>query len=91
MGSGDPGKRLGFIGIVLDRKEGSAASVNEVISRNSDLILARTGVPRAGGGEGVITLIVEATTDDVGRLTGQLGMISGVTVKSALTKEAGKK
>ena len=41
----------------------------------------------------VITLIVNATTDEVGTLTGKLGMIDGVSVKSAMSKVsvAGKK
>jgi hypothetical protein len=34
----------------------------------------------------VITLVIEASTDELGRLTGKLGMLPGVSVKSALTK-----
>jgi putative iron-only hydrogenase system regulator len=34
----------------------------------------------------IITLIVDATTDQIGSLTGKLGMIPGVTVKSTLAK-----
>ena len=34
----------------------------------------------------VITLIVQATTDELGGLTGKLGRIQGVSVKSGLTK-----
>lgn len=36
---------------------------------------------------GVIVLIVEATTDELGAFTGKLGRIKGVSVKSALVKE----
>jgi len=34
----------------------------------------------------IITLIVDATTDEIGALTGKLGMIKDVTVKSTLAK-----
>lgn len=34
----------------------------------------------------VITLIVDGTTNEVGAMTGKLGMIEGVTVKSAMAK-----
>ncbi|HPN89164.1 MAG TPA: CopG family transcriptional regulator, partial [Candidatus Omnitrophota bacterium] len=32
----------------------------------------------------VITLIVDLTTDELGALTGKLGALKGITVKSAL-------
>jgi hypothetical protein len=31
--------------------------------------------------------VVDATSDEIGALTGKLGMIEGVSVKSALAKE----
>ncbi|MBT9132947.1 MAG: hypothetical protein DDT32_01811 [Syntrophomonadaceae bacterium] len=34
----------------------------------------------------VITIIVDATTDEFGALTGRLGLVDGVSVKSALSK-----
>jgi putative iron-only hydrogenase system regulator len=43
------------------------------------------GVPRHDCNVGVIALIIEGTTDEVGALTGKLGNIPGITVKSALT------
>ncbi|MFP4418805.1 MAG: TM1266 family iron-only hydrogenase system putative regulator, partial [Chitinispirillaceae bacterium] len=49
--------------------------------------VARTGVPQREHDRSVITLVIEATTDEVGRLTGKLGSISGVSVKSALSKQ----
>ena len=38
----------------------------------------------------VITLIVQSTTDQLGGLTGKLGKIPGVSVKSGLTKRQAK-
>mgnify|MGYP003604111975 FL=1 len=38
-------------------------------------------------GISVITLIVQGTTDELGALTGQLGNISGVQVRSALSSK----
>jgi putative iron-only hydrogenase system regulator len=35
----------------------------------------------------VITIIVDATTDELGALTGKLGLVDGVSVRSALSKE----
>lgn len=79
-------KRLGFIGIIIDNREKSAAFVNEILSQNSELILARTGLPNVKGNTSVITLVIDATTDELGVLTGKLGNIPGISVKSGLAK-----
>ncbi len=79
-------RRIGFVGIILENRDG-VESVNHVLSAHAELILARVGLPRRDKGVSVITLVVEATTDELGALTGQLGKISGVSVKSALAKQ----
>lgn len=79
-------KRLGFVGIIVEDRHASAPQVNAVLSEFGDLIVARMGLPYEKRTCGVITLIVDATTDDLGRLTGRLGQIAGVSVKSALSK-----
>jgi len=80
-------KRLGFIGIIVEDRKKTAGMVNTVLSKFGDIIVSRTGLPYRKKDFGIITLIVEATTDVVGALTGKLGSIKGVTVKSALSKE----
>jgi putative iron-only hydrogenase system regulator len=42
------------------------------------MILARVGLPCREKGISVITLVVEATTDELGSLSGRLGKIAGV-------------
>ena len=49
------------------------------------MIRGRIGVPNQADNSAVIGLIVEGTNARVGALTGKLGNISGITVKSALT------
>lgn len=80
-------KRLGFIGIIIDDREKCAGIVNEILSQYSELILARTGLPRIKGNTSVITLVIDATTDELGELTGKLGNVQGISVKSGLTKK----
>lgn len=83
----DTKKRLGFIGIIIDDRARCAAAVNEILSAHADLIMARTGIPHIKGNTSVITLVVDSTTDDLGQLTGRLGSIEGVQVKSGLAKK----
>jgi len=61
--------------------------VNRILSEHGELILARMGLPCREKHVSVITLVVEATTDELGELTGQLGQVESVSVKSALSKK----
>jgi len=78
-------KRIGVIGIVIDEPKTIADKVNKIISAYSHLVIGRMGIPKPEEHVGVIALIIEGTTDQVGALTGKLGNLPGVTVKSALT------
>lgn len=78
-------KRIGVIGIVVDNPEISGERVSRYISEHASIIVGRMGIPYRTRGISVISLIVEGTTDEVGSLTGKLGSLNGVTVKSALT------
>lgn len=80
-------KRLGFVGIIVEDREKCSGIVNEILSQFSELILARTGIPNVKGSTSIITLVIDATTDDLGILTGKLGNITGVSVKSGLAKK----
>ncbi|HOP61854.1 MAG TPA: iron-only hydrogenase system regulator [Spirochaetota bacterium] len=78
-------KRLGVIGIVIDDRS-SAGKVNEILSEHAEIILGRMGLPYREKDVSVISLIVDADTDQIGSLTGKLGAVPHVTVKSAITK-----
>lgn len=76
-------KRIGTAIVYITNRE-AAPQVNEVISRHAEIILCRQGFPR--GNHSIMSLIFEGTTDQIGSLTGQLGRIDGIEVKSALLK-----
>ena len=79
-------KRIGFVGIIVSDREHAVPAVNRILSEHADLILARVGLPCRERKVSVITLVVEATTDELGSLTGKLGLVADVSVKSALAK-----
>lgn len=81
-------ERLGFAGIVVDDHERSGEAINRILADHAALIVARLGIPNVGEKTAVITLVVRATTDAMGTLTGKLGMLDGVQVKSALGRKA---
>ncbi len=77
-------KRLGIIGIIIKDRKRAAATVNTILTDHGDMIVGRMGLPFKERGVSIIDLIIEATTDEVGSLTGKLGMLEGVQVKSLL-------
>jgi putative iron-only hydrogenase system regulator len=79
-------KRLGFVGIIIEDRTKSANEVNAVLFDFGEIILGRIGLPCKEKGCNVITLIVNADTDQIGSLTGRLGKINNISVKSALSK-----
>ena len=79
-------KRLGFIGLIIEDRSKNAANVNTLLSDFGDIILARTGVPCPERNCSAISLVIDASTDRLGSLTGKLGRIEGVSVKSMLSK-----
>lgn len=77
-------KRIGTVLIEVESKE-SVQLMNTVISRHAEIIIGRQGLPR-NNSLSIISLVLEGTTDQIGSLTGQLGRISGIQVKSVLLK-----
>ncbi len=81
-------KRLGFIGIIVEERKTSAAKINYILSEFGDLIIGRMGIPGSDKKVNVISLIVKANTDEIGAMTGKIGLLKGVKVKSSLSKIA---
>ena len=77
-------KRIGFVGIIIENRE-KIQEVNRILTLFGDMIRGRIGVPNQEDHTAVIGLIVEGTNDRVGAMTGKLGNIPGITVKSALS------
>lgn len=78
-------KRIGSVLILLQDKE-PASQVNAIISSHSAIIIGRQGLPVNNSASGIISLVLEGTTDQISSLTGQLGRIKGVEVKSVVLK-----
>ena len=75
--------RIGAV-IVLVTEEGDIQRINAIISEHSEMILGRQGIPLRDRSMNVISLVLEGDTDRIGSLTGKLGRMPGVKVKSVL-------
>ncbi|MFN4217342.1 MAG: TM1266 family iron-only hydrogenase system putative regulator [Brevinematales bacterium] len=78
-------KRIGIVGIMIE-DFAQVPAVSRILGEYSDCILGRQGMNLREEHLRVISLIIEATTDELGALTGKLGRLHGVRVKSILSK-----
>ena len=78
--------RIGIIGIVIEDLE-AAEPVNAILHDYASSIIGRMGLPYRERGVSVITLIVDGSNDEISALTGKLGRIFGVSVKSMIAKK----
>jgi len=78
-------KRIGTITILI-KGNASVPAVNSLLSQYSSIILARQGLPLHNRNINVISLVIEGTTEIISALTGKIGRLKDVEVKSILTK-----
>jgi putative iron-only hydrogenase system regulator len=76
-------QRIGAV-IILVGEAGDIQRINAIISEHADMILGRQGIPLRDRSTSVISLVLEGNTDLIGSLTGKLGRLPGVKVKSVL-------
>lgn len=79
-------KRIGTITIIITNRATQASQVNLILGAYGDAIIGRMGLPYPPKGLHIISLIVHASTDEIGAMTGKLGALEGIHVKSALTR-----
>jgi putative iron-only hydrogenase system regulator len=77
-------KRIGTALILIENSD-TVQQMNEIAFNHSNIIIGRQGLPRSNG-QNIISLVLEGTTDEIGSLTGQLGRLKGIQVKSVLLK-----
>jgi len=77
-------KRTGTAIILVESRD-SVQPLNEILSNHSEIIIGRQGLPRSTG-QSIISLVLEGTTDQISSLTGHLGRLKGIQVKSVLLK-----
>lgn len=77
--------RLGTVGIVVENLEASAA-INAILHQYADIIVGRLGIPYRARGVAIMALAVDGRMEDISAMTGKLGQVDGVSVKSAITR-----
>ena len=79
-------KKINTISITVYNREAVYKTVSEILHDFAKDILLRTGYPLKDRNVAIIFLITEMTTDQLGALTGKLGQLKSVKVKSTTLK-----
>ncbi|MDR0722855.1 MAG: iron-only hydrogenase system regulator [Treponema sp.] len=78
-------ERIAVIGAILEQPEVSQKAFNETISPYRGIIKGRMGIPFDEVDIAVISLTLQGDLDTINALTGKLGNLPGVTVKTAVS------
>ncbi|MGI5940062.1 MAG: TM1266 family iron-only hydrogenase system putative regulator [Thermoleophilia bacterium] len=79
-------KRLGTVSIIVERQLAHADDINELLSQFGDEIIGRFGLPYPQRGVNIITLVIDTSVERASALTGKLGKLPGVQVRSLVSK-----
>ena len=77
--------RIAVIAIIVEDSN-SAVEINSLLHEYSSYIIGRMGIPYPAKNVSLISVAIDAPADTISALTGKLGRVDGVTVKTAYSK-----
>ncbi len=75
-------KRVAVMSIIVENND-CVEELNSVLHQAGEFIIGRMGIPYREKGVSVISVVIDAPQDLISALTGKIGNINGVTVKTA--------
>ncbi len=76
------GERVAIIGIIVENSD-SVDKLNTLLHDYADIIIGRMGLPYRKKNVSIISLAVDGPQDSINALSGKLGRLGGVAVKTA--------
>jgi putative iron-only hydrogenase system regulator len=80
-------KKIAMISAILEEPGMSQVEFNEVVSGFKGIIKGRMGIPFEEEGIAAVCLTVVGSLDEINSLTGKLGNLRYVSVKTAISKK----
>jgi len=78
-------KRIAIIGTIVENTD-SVKKLNDILHEYSDYIIGRMGIPYAERHIQIITIVLDAPNDVISALSGKLGMLPNVNIKTVYSK-----
>lgn len=77
--------RVAIIAVIVEDSQ-QIDVLNKTLHEYSKYIIGRMGIPYPKKGINIISVAVDASADEIGALSGKLGMIKGISVKTVYSK-----
>lgn len=78
-------KRVALIGIVVEDLD-HTEELNHILHEFSEYIIGRMGIPYRDRGISIISVAIDAPMNVISSLSGKLGMLKGLSVKTIYSK-----
>ena len=78
-------ERIALIGIIVEDMN-SIDALNDLLHNYNEYIIGRMGIPYRKKKLSIISVIIDAPQNTIRALTGKLGMIKGLSVKTVYSK-----
>lgn len=80
-------KRVAVISAILEHSEQTQNNFNNIVASYKGVVRGRIGLPIADEGISVICITVIGELDEINSLTGKLGKLPDVQVKTSIAKK----
>lgn len=80
-------KRIALLGIIVENKS-ATAEINQLLHECGEYIIGRLGLPYRERNISIISVVLDAPQDAVSTLSGKLGMLPGISVKTIFSKQS---
>ena len=79
-------KRIAVIGIIVEDNN-SVEQLNSVLHSYGEFIVGRMGLPYRERNISIVSIAVDAPQNTISELSGKIGKISGISVKTAYSNK----
>lgn len=80
--------RVAVMGIIIENSE-SVAQLNAVLHDYADFIIGRMGIPYREKKINIVSIAIDAPQDTISALSGKIGNLDGISVKTAYSNVIG--
>lgn len=77
--------RIALMGIIVENQE-SVEKLNAILHEYGSYIVGRMGIPYHKRGISIISVVIDAPQDVISALSGKLGMLPQVNIKTVYSK-----
>lgn len=79
-------KRIAVIGIIVENTD-SVEKLNSLLHEYGEIIVGRMGLPYRERNLSIVSIAVDAPHDLISTLTGKIGKLDGISVKTAYSNK----